>query len=163
MTESSLKEMYVGIEQDLRALVGTSGDFPRLSAETSLIALLKERHPLISWVGFYWELVPGSRHLWIGAYQGPVACVEIPPGKGVCGASFDQGQTLIVPDVDQFPGHIACDSRSRSEIVVPVRVGQKVVGVLDLDSHSLGAFGEIDRQGIESCLQFIQEMTKSPS
>jgi len=155
--------MYVGIERDLRALIGETGEFPRLSAETSLIALLKERHPLISWIGFYWELVPGSRRLWIGAYQGPVACVEIPPGKGVCGASFDQGATLIVPDVDQFPGHIACDSRSRSEIVLPISVGQKIVGVLDLDSHSPGAFSELDRQGLESCLRLILEKTKSTS
>ena len=101
----------------------------------------------------------GSGELWVGPYQGKVACLFIGPGKGVCGASFEKQKTLIVPDVHQFPGHIACDSLACSEIVLPVRHGGKSIGVLDLDSHAYGAFDEGDEKGLLRLLDVLERST----
>lgn len=98
------------------------------------------------WVGFY--VVKGDC-LVLGPFQGPVACTRIRRGKGVCGTAWEAGQTVVVPDVDLFPGHIACSSASRSEIVVPVRQGETVVAVLDIDSDRLAAFDETDAHYLE--------------
>jgi GAF domain-containing protein len=149
------RELYQGLERDFAALFEGEAGAPWEARLATLIALLKERHPAISWVGAYLEREPGSGTLWIDAYQGKVACLRIPPGKGVCGASFAARQTLVVPDVDRFPGHIACDSLSRSEIVAPIRRGDRWVGVLDLDSHSPDAFGSDDEQGLNRLLALL--------
>ena len=99
------------------------------------------------WTGFY--RVAGSE-LILGPFQGPVACMHIPFGKGVCGTAWKRGESVVVPDVEAFPGHIACSSASRSEIVVPVfGPDGKVVAVLDIDSDKLGTFDETDREGLE--------------
>ncbi len=99
------------------------------------------------WVGFY--MVHGEELL-LGPFQGPVACYHIGYGKGVCGLAWQRGETVIVPDVEQFPGHIACSSRSRSEIVVPIHGGDgSVKGVIDIDSTDLDAFGKVDRMYLE--------------
>lgn len=98
------------------------------------------------WVGFY--RVSGGQ-LVLGPFQGPVACTRISFDKGVCGTAWKEGRTLLVPDVDQFPGHIACSSLSRSEVVVPVRSGGEVIGVLDVDSDRLDAFDEVDARYLE--------------
>lgn len=103
------------------------------------------------WCGFY-VVDPGKpRELVVGPYQGTLGCLRIPFGKGVCGAAAERGETIIVPDVDAFPGHIACDSRSRSEIVTPVFDGEgRLAAVLDVDSTELNAFDEDDRTGLEA-------------
>ena len=98
------------------------------------------------WTGFY--RVCGEE-LVLGPFQGPVACTRIPFGKGVCGSAWKTGETIIVPDVDKFPGHIACSSESRSEIVVPVIKGGEIIAVLDIDSRELSRFDETDRKYLE--------------
>ena len=106
------------------------------------------------WTGFY--RVNGEE-LVLGPFQGPVACMHIPYGKGVCGTAWQRGETIIVPDVEQFPGHIACSSESKSEIVVPVfgRDG-KVMAVLDIDSEHLATFDDIDRKYLEEICQLMK-------
>ncbi|MBR1488387.1 MAG: GAF domain-containing protein [Bacteroidales bacterium] len=98
------------------------------------------------WTGFY--LVKGEE-LVLGPFQGPVACTRIPFGKGVCGTSWARRSTVVVPDVEEFPGHIACSSASRSEIVVPLIRGGEVLGVLDIDSRELATFDDVDAAGLE--------------
>jgi len=105
------------------------------------------------WTGFY--RVVGNELL-LGPFQGPVACMHIPFGKGVCGTAWQRQQTVVVPDVDQFPGHIACSSQSRSEIVVPVfSPDGKVIAVLDIDSDQLATFDDVDRQYLEQICKLI--------
>lgn len=104
------------------------------------------------WVGFY--RVSGDQ-LVLGPFQGPVACTRISFGKGVCGTAWKEGRTLLIPDVDQFPGHIACNSLSRSEVVVPVRSGDEVIGVLDVDSDRLDAFDEVDARYLEQICDLL--------
>lgn len=108
----------------------------------NLTAALKTTLPIASWIGFY--VRRADDELVLGPFQGNVACVRIKIGKGVCGTAVAEKRTVIVPDVEQFPGHIACDAGSRSEIVVPIEVGGKVVAVLDLDSYELAAFDDTD-------------------
>ena len=105
------------------------------------------------WTGFY--RVVGDELL-LGPFRGPVACMHIPFGRGVCGTAWQRQQTVVVPDVDQFPGHIACSSQSRSEIVVPVfSPDGKVTAVLDIDSENLATFDDVDRQYLEQICQMI--------
>ena len=105
------------------------------------------------WTGFY--RVVGDELL-LGPFQGPVACMHIPFGRGVCGTAWQRQQTVVVPDVDQFPGHIACSSQSRSEIVVPMfSPDGKVTAVLDIDSENLATFDDVDRQYLEQICQMI--------
>lgn len=120
---------------------------PDLTANlANAAAALKEAHGFF-WVGFY--LVKGDQ-LVLGPFQGPVACTRIAKGKGVCGASWAQAETILVPDVDQFPGHIACASASRSEIVVPIKnTAGTVLAVLDVDSDQLDDFSETDARYLE--------------
>ena len=135
---------------------------PQLSAllqgETDLIAnlanvaaALKEQFNWF-WVGFY--LVKGDE-LVLGPFQGPVACTRIQKGKGVCGASWLKAETLIVPNVDEFPGHIACASASKSEIVLPLYQGENIIGVLDVDSEHLNHFDEVDAKYLHQIIQLI--------
>lgn len=117
-----------------------------VGALANLCALFKETFPHYFWVGFY--LVEGDK-LCLGPFQGPVACYTIGKGRGVCGTAWERAQTLVVPDVERFPGHIACSSRSRSEIVVPVFKDGEVAAVIDVDSESLAAFDSIDQEALE--------------
>jgi L-methionine (R)-S-oxide reductase len=107
----------------------------------NVTAVLRECLPIASWVGFY---VRRGDELVLGPFQGKVACVRIALGRGVCGTAAAERRTLVVPDVEAFPGHIACDAGSRSEIVVPIRSGDRVVAVLDVDSYELAAFDDVD-------------------
>jgi GAF domain-containing protein len=126
-------------------LAGISDPITRMS---SICAVLKNKIPWASWVGFYRVVEPGM--LEVGPYQGGFGCLQIPFDRGVCGAAARTRSTQIVPDVNAFPGHIACDTQARSEIVVPVLgTAGSVLGVLDLDSHLPGAFDEIDRGHLE--------------
>jgi GAF domain-containing protein len=130
---------YAEVLPQLEALVA---DEPDLIANlANVTATLRACLPIASWVGFY---ITRAGELVLGPFQGNVACVRIAFGRGVCGTAAAERRTLIVPDVDQFPGHIACDAGSKSEIVVPIEVGGKVVAVLDLDSYELAAFDDTD-------------------
>jgi len=132
-----------------------------LELETDAIALMANvasavhaALPYASWTGFYRVVAPG--HLRVGPFQGPVACVDIPFERGVCGAAARSGSTQRVADVHAFPGHIACDAATRSELVVPLIDAQgRVFAVLDLDSHLEAAFDEIDQQEVELLVQEI--------
>lgn len=124
-----------------------------LSALANAAALLWDALPDINWAGFY--LLDGGV-LWLGPFHGKHACVRIEPGRGVCGTALSRNETLVVPDVHTFPGHIACDAASRSEIVVPLRVHGKPVGVLDVDSPSPGRFTPADRELLEGVASRLQ-------
>jgi L-methionine (R)-S-oxide reductase len=129
--------------EQLEALCEPSGDLIANLANAS--ALLKDCISKASWIGFY---VRRGEALVLGPFQGKVACVTIALGRGVCGTAAAQQQTLVVPDVEAFPGHIACDAGSRSEIVVPIVRDGHVVAVLDVDSYELAAFDDVDARGL---------------
>ena len=116
-------------------------------------ALLWQELPEINWVGFY-KMVDGQ--LVLGPFQGKVACVLIPVGKGVCGTAVAEDKTQLVYDVHRFPGHIACDCASNSEIVVPIHVNGEIWGVLDIDSPHVGRFTEIDKDGLEEVVKALE-------
>ncbi len=120
-------------------------DSPLYSVLSNVSAVLNQLDD-INWCGFY--LVEG-RELFVGPFQGEVACVQIPRGKGVCGTAFKEKKTIIVPDVSKFEGHIACSSLSKSEIVTPIMKGKDVVGVIDIDSPSLKRFGDKEKALLE--------------
>lgn len=131
-----------------------SGERNGLANTANMCALLYQMLPDVNWVGFYF-LVGGE--LVLGPFQGKVACVRIPLGRGVCGTAAARRETLVVPDVNEFPGHIACDAASRSEIVVPLLQKGRLLGVLDLDSPSLSRFDHEDREGLESATHLLLE------
>jgi GAF domain-containing protein len=117
-------------------------------------ALLFETMEDINWAGFYF--LEGET-LVLGPFQGKTACIEIPVGRGVCGTAAARNETQLVYDVHQFPGHIACDSASNSEIVVPLRRDGAVYGVLDIDSPLIGRFTQADREGLEAVARLLEE------
>ena len=146
------KTIYETIIPQIQALIESESDLTANLANVS--AVLKEAFGFF-WVGFY---IAKEGQLILGPFQGPVACTRIPFHKGVCGASYSQQKTLIVPDVDAFPGHIACSSASRSEIVLPVfhRNGT-VAMVLDVDSDELDDFSEVDAEWLENVIRLIEK------
>jgi L-methionine (R)-S-oxide reductase len=148
-TSTNKAEQYAALLPQIEALVTGETDLVANLANTC--AALKEQFKWF-WVGFY--LVKGDE-LVLGPFQGPVACTRIGKGKGVCGAAWQQAQTLIVPDVDAFPEHIACSSLSRSEIVVPVFSNDIVVGVLDVDSEHLDHFDDTDAKYLKQVVGLI--------
>lgn len=123
-----------------------------ISNLANYIALLKQAFSKISWIGFY---IIENDNLYLGPFQGNSACSEIIVGKGVCGTSASTKETIIVNNVNQFPGHIACDSKSQSEIVVPILVNMQLWGVLDIDSYSMNSFTEIDKLFLEKQIDFL--------
>ena len=127
----------------------------RIANLANASALIHESLEDLNWAGFY--LLEGET-LVLGPFQGRPACIEIPLGRGVCGTAAQTGQTQLVPDVHLFPGHIACDSASNSEIVVPLRIDGKVVGVLDLDSPWPGRFTVEDQAGLEAVGEIVSQM-----
>ena len=127
----------------------------RIANLANASALIYESLEDLNWAGFY--LLEGET-LVLGPFQGRPACIEIPMGRGVCGTAAQTGQTRLVPDVHLFPGHIACDSASNSEIVVPLRIDGKVVGVLDLDSPWPGRFTVEDQAGLEAVGSIVSQM-----
>ncbi len=144
------KERYEELLPQLAALVAGEDDLVADMANVS--AALKSAFLQYSWVGFY-RIEEGE--LILGPFQGKVACVRIAVGKGVCGKAAKERRTIIVPDVDAFPGHIACDPGSRSEIVVPLKYGGDCFGVLDVDSAELNSFDEIDGMYLEKIAEMI--------
>jgi len=145
----SKKAQYESLIPQIEGLLFGETDF--VANMANVAAALKEQFNWF-WVGFY--LVKNDE-LVLGPFQGPVACTRIKKGKGVCGASWQQEQTLIVPDVDAFPGHIACASASRSEIVLPLIKDNQVIGVLDVDSEFLDHFDATDQVYLEQVIQIL--------
>ena len=141
----SKPDQYAQLLEQARALV--HGETDRIANAANLAALLFHSLPDLNWAGFYFF---DGRELVVGPFQGLPACVRIPLDKGVCGAAASTGETQRVEDVDAFPGHIACDSASRSEVVVPLYRGDALVGVLDIDSPRVGRFDADDQAGIEA-------------
>ena len=144
---------YEKLCAELKAL--TDGVPHRIANLANASALIYNSLEDLNWAGFYF--MEGGR-LVLGPFQGKPACIEIPVGRGVCGAAAQEGKTQLVPDVHLFPGHIACDSASNSEIVVPLRVDGKIVGVLDIDSPWPGRFTEEDQTGLEAVAEIIAQM-----
>lgn len=145
----SKEVQYQSLLPQIEALI--SGEEDVVANLANMAAALKEQFGWF-WVGFY--LVKGDE-LVLGPFQGPVACTRIRKGKGVCGASWEQNLTLVVPDVDEFPGHIACASASKSEIVVPLVNDGVVVGVLDVDSEYLSHFDDVDSLYLNKIVSLI--------
>jgi GAF domain-containing protein len=147
-------EAYAELATGLRALL--SGEHDLIANAANLAALLYWSLPQLNWAGFY-LVEPGRGDLLLGPFQGKPACVRIPIGRGVCGTAAARRETVVVPDVHAFPGHIACDSASNSEIVVPVIRGDRLLGVLDLDSPVPGRFDGEDAAGLERLVRVFVE------
>lgn len=143
------EEQYLSLIPQIQGLL--EGETDLVANLANVAAALKEQFRWF-WVGFY---LVKNNELVLAPFQGPVACTRIKKGRGVCGASWEQEKTLIVPDVEKFPGHIACSSLSRSEIVVPLYSNNEIVGVLDVDSEHLDQFDFVDQQYLEKIVAFI--------
>ena len=143
-------EQYQNIIPQIQAIVEDETDV--IANLANICAALKQQFDWF-WIGFY--LVKDSE-LVLGPFQGPIACTRIAKGRGVCGTAWQQLQVIIVPDVDQFPGHIACSSASKSEIVLPIMKNGQCVGVLDVDSDELNQFDEIDAEYLKQLITVIE-------
>lgn len=150
-TDADKASKYEAILPQIEALITDESDLTANLANIS--AVLRESFGFF-WVGFY--LVKGDQ-LVLGPFQGPIACTRINLGKGVCGTAWKENKTQLVPDVNAFPGHIACSSASKSEIVVPFSKNGKVAGVLDVDSDQLADFDEIDQEYLERLMQILEK------
>lgn len=146
----SKEAQYKSLLPQIKALIEWEKDL--VANLANVAAALKEQFGWL-WVGFY---LVKEEELVLGPFQGPVACTRIRQGRGVCGAAWAEAKTLIVPDVEAFPGHIACSSLSRSEIVVPLFKNGEVAGVLDADSRELAAYDETDKRFLEEIVGFLQ-------
>ena len=149
VTSVSKEDQYLSLIPQIKGLL--TGETDQIANLANIAAALKEQFNWF-WVGFY--LVKGEE-LVLGPFQGPVACTRIKKGRGVCGSSWERSEVLIVPDVDEFPGHIACATASRSEIVLPIYNGTKIIGVLDVDSEHLAYFDEVDARYLEQVLELL--------
>jgi GAF domain-containing protein len=143
-------ELYAELAYQLRALIEGESDFIANLANTA--ALLYHSLPALNWAGFY---LLKQQELVVGPFQGKPACVRIALGKGVCGKAAQQRSTVIVPDVHRFAGHIACDSASNSEIVVPLMADSDLLGVLDLDSPQFSRFDQQDAEGLQTLMRIL--------
>lgn len=143
------EEQYKSLVPQIKALL--TGEEDLIANLANISAALKEQFNFF-WVGFY---LVKENELVLGPFQGPVACTRIAYNRGVCGTAWAQEETLIVPDVDEFPGHIACSSLSKSEIVLPLYIDNKIAGVLDVDSELLDNFSEIDKKYLEDILNLL--------
>lgn len=143
------EEQYLSLVPQIKALLKGENDL--IANLANVAAALKEQFKWF-WVGFY---LVKENELVLAPFQGPVACTRIKKGRGVCGTSWAEATTLIVPDVEKFPGHIACSSLSKSEIVIPLMKNGEVCGVLDIDSSALNSFDETDRLYLEEIVKLI--------
>ena len=156
IVSGSKEEKYISITAQIKALIDGEPDLTANLA--NIAAALKEQFGWF-WVGFYMvkeNANTGNSELVLGPFQGPVACTRIAKGRGVCGTSWAKEETIIVPDVEKFPGHIACSSASKSEIVVPLFNNTSVVGVLDVDSDKLDQFDDTDKVYLEAIVALIK-------
>jgi len=149
---SSKPELYANLQLQLRSLLEGERDF--IANAANFAALLYHSVPDLNWAGLY---LRKGNELVLGPFQGQPACVRIAIGKGVCGTAAEQQQTILVDNVHEFPGHIACDSASNSEIVVPLLVQEDLIGVLDLDSPSLARFDDEDAKGLNELAEIFLE------
>jgi GAF domain-containing protein len=145
----SKEEQYLSLLPQIKGLI--SGEPDLVANLANIAAALKEQFHFF-WVGFY---LVKEDELVLGPFQGPVACTRIRKGRGVCGTSWSQANTVVVPDVEKFPGHIACSSISKSEIVVPLFKNNEVWGVLDVDSDQYNSFDETDAQFLKEIVALI--------
>lgn len=152
------RETYDRLKAEIDAVIDGE-PFP-IARYASAVCLLSQSFPYFFWTGFYLVDPKNTNELVIGPYQGSLGCLRIPFGKGVCGTAAQSRQTIIVPDVHAFAGHIACDSRSRSEIVVPVLTdGGDLAAVLDVDSDQLNSFDTTDKTGLEAiCATLLKDI-----
>ena len=150
VTLGSKEDQYLNLIPQIEGLLHEEDDL--VANLSNIVAALKQQFGFF-WVGFYLDK---KDELVLGPFQGPIACTRIQRGRGVCGSAWEKGITLIVPDVSKFPGHIACSSLSKSEIVIPIKLQGNVVGVLDVDSASLNSFDQIDANYLEKILGLIQ-------
>ncbi|QJR13950.1 GAF domain-containing protein [Usitatibacter palustris] len=150
----SKSSLYGHLHEQAAGLLTGERDF--LANSANLSALIFHALPDLNWAGFYW--MKGGE-LVLGPFQGKPACVRIALGRGVCGTAAKEKRTIVVPDVHAFPGHIACDSASRSEVVVPVIAGGRVLGVLDLDSPTPARFDAEDARGLEALVALFLDAT----
>lgn len=141
--------IYNGLIPQIKALVGDEKN--RIANLANVSAALKQTFDFF-WVGFY---LVENHELVLGPFQGPIACTRISKGKGVCGTAWEQKETIIVDDVDQFPGHIACSSDSKSEIVIPILKSGEVIGVLDIDSDQYASFDEVDSKYLNELCDWL--------
>jgi L-methionine (R)-S-oxide reductase len=148
-TSANKEEQYQSLIPQIEALL--YGETDLVANLANICAALKEQFKWF-WVGFY---LVKDNELVLAPFQGPVACTRIAKGRGVCGSAWQQAETLIVPDVEEFPGHIACSSLSRSEIVIPLLHNNEVVGVLDVDSSELNEFDETDAKYLKQIINLI--------
>ncbi len=151
-SDATIDEKYQLLIKQIKSLLRKEDNL--ITNLSNFTAALKQTFTKISWVGFY--LFDGTK-LYLGPFQGKVACTEIQIGSGVCGTSAKERKTIIVDDVDNFPGHIACDVESRSEIVVPIFKEDKLFGVLDLDSTTYNSFNETDKKYLEELVNFLSK------
>jgi L-methionine (R)-S-oxide reductase len=149
IAKGTKEEQYFTLIPQIKGLL--EGETDQVANMANVAAALKEQFNWL-WVGFY---IVKNEELVLGPFQGPVACTRIKRGKGVCGTSWAKGETLIVPDVEKFPGHIACSSLSRSEIVVPVFFNNEVVAILDADSVDYDMFDETDKKFLEQIISML--------
>jgi L-methionine (R)-S-oxide reductase len=145
----SKEEQYSSLLPQIKGLISGENDF--IANLANVAAALKEQFQWF-WVGFY---LVKEEELVLGPFQGPVACTRIKKGRGVCGTAWEKSEILIVPDVEEFPGHIACAAASRSEIVLPMYRNEEVIGVLDVDSEYLNHFDEVDSEYLKQVLELI--------
>ena len=151
-------ELYTLLAEQLKAL--TDGEPHVIPNLANASALLFQALTDINWAGFYTveaNETTGKKYLLLGPFQGKTACIRIPSGRGVCGTALATGEIQLVKDVHEFPGHIACDAASNSEIVLPIRKGDKVVAVLDIDSPIKNRFDEADRDGLQKLVTILEE------
>ncbi|HLV10152.1 MAG TPA: GAF domain-containing protein [Halanaerobiales bacterium] len=146
------KKNLQGLNRELRALINGERDW--LANLANAAALLYNRLEMLNWAGFY--LLKGDE-LVLGPFQGLPACIRIPLGKGVCGDAASKRQTIVVADVQQYPGHIACDQASSSEIVIPMFKGEHILGVMDIDSPIRERFGRLEAQYLERFVEILVE------
>ena len=142
-------EKYQELYKQLQSLL--SGEYDQIANMANMAALIHETFGFW-WSGFY---IVKDEQLVLGPFQGPIACTRIPYGKGVCGTAWQRQETIVVPDVEEFPGHIACSSLSRSEIVVPIFRDTSVYAVLDIDSKELATFDDIDKECLEKTVKLL--------
>ncbi|MFN2510220.1 MAG: GAF domain-containing protein [Pyrinomonadaceae bacterium] len=152
--DATKPQLYAGLRSQLRSMLADERDVIANAANMS--SLLYHSMSDVNWVGFYFHR---NNELVLGPFQGQPACVRIQISKGVCGTAAEQQQTIIVDNVHDFPGHIACDSASNSEIVVPVMKDNHLIGVLDLDSPSVARFDEEDARGLSELVEVFVEST----
>ena len=150
-TPEAKQAMYADLRSQLQGLLSGESDFIANTANFS--SLVFNTMPGLNWAGFYFLK---GEELVLGPFQGKPACIRIKKGRGVCGTTVVEGKSIVVQDVHAFPGHIACDVNSRSELVVPVFAQGQIIGVFDLDSPLVGRFDEVDAQGVESLVRVLE-------